>query len=176
MHKLFLFAMALLLVFSGVAAAETRVAPADEYFGRLNLSILGIANTIKDMRLRIEADRTKTPTIFGSLEFVEDAIHDWERKFPADSWIPKNLLALEICYVEASGDRGRDLAARTEAWLARDYPKTAYARDGHEALAKAGIGFITMPSYAVETAVGPARARASSGDEPPVTTVPAAAP
>jgi hypothetical protein len=59
--------------------AKSKVAPADEYFGRLKMSVLGISNVIKDMRLRVEADAEKTPSIFGSLAMVEDAVRDWER-------------------------------------------------------------------------------------------------
>ena len=70
MQKPFLLALALFGFAAGPALSATRVAPADEYFGRLNLSVLGIANTIKDMRLRVEADRSKSLSIFGSLEFV----------------------------------------------------------------------------------------------------------
>ena len=40
------------------------VAPADEYFGHMKMSVLGIQNVIRDMRLRVEADATQTPTIF----------------------------------------------------------------------------------------------------------------
>lgn len=116
---------------------KSKVAPADEYFGRLKMSVLGISNVIKDMRLRVESDADKSPTIFGSLTMVEDALRDWEQKYPHDSWIAKDLFALEVTYLKASGDRARVLAIKTEAWLHRDYPKTAYARQAHQALANA---------------------------------------
>ena len=39
-----------------VTYLKYRVAPADEYFGRLKMSILGIRNTIRDMGLKADAD------------------------------------------------------------------------------------------------------------------------
>ena len=121
------------------AQTHSAVAPADEYFGRLKMSVLGIANVIKDMRLRVEADASRTPSIFGSLANVEDAIRDWEAKYPHDSWIPRNLLALETTYLEAPGDRARQLAVRTEAWLRHDYGRTSYAAQGRHALDDAQV-------------------------------------
>ena len=131
-----------------VQAPKTKVAPADEYFGRLKMSVLGIANVIKDMRLRVEADADKTPTIFGSLAMVEDAIRDWERKYPHDTWIAKDLLALEMTYLTAPGDRAHVLAVQTEAWLHRDYPKTVYARQAHVALTKPIVTARVAPAAA----------------------------
>ena len=118
------------------AQPRSSVAPADEYFGRLKMSVLGIANVIRDMRLRVESDPSRTPSIFGGLANVEDAIRDWESKYPHDSWIPRNLLALETTYLEASGERAARLAAYTESWLSHDYGNTAYAAKAHAALAE----------------------------------------
>ena len=117
-----------------LAQARSSVAPADEYFGKLKMSVLGIANVIHDMRSRVEADPSRTPSIFGGLANVADAIHDWESKYPRDSWIPKDLLALETCYLAAPGDRAQALAIRIEAWLQHDYGRTAYAAKGHALL------------------------------------------
>jgi hypothetical protein len=118
-----------------VSPATSAVAPADEYFGRLKMSILGIANTIKDMKARIEADATRTPSIFGSLENVEDAIHDWEKKYPRDSWIAKDLYALEVVYAEARDSRAPTLAIRIEHWLESDYPSSPWTPKSRDVIA-----------------------------------------
>ena len=118
---------------------RSKVAPGDEYFGRLKMSVLGISNVIKDMRLRVEANAEKTPSIFGSLALVEDALRDWQRKYPRDTWIAKDLYALEVTYLKGSGEKARMLALKTEAWLHRDYPKTMYAVEAHRALATAPV-------------------------------------
>ena len=125
---------------------KSKVAPADEYFGRLKMSVLGIGNVIKDMRLRVEADAEKTPTIFGSLAMVEDALRDWQRKYPRDSWIAKDLFALEVTYLRAPGDRAHAMAVKTEAWLHRDYPRTAYAMQAHQALVRSAVQTSNAPA------------------------------
>jgi hypothetical protein len=131
-----LFIALALLSIAAPALAQPRgpVAPADEYFGRLKMSVLGIANVIHDMHARVDSDPSRTPSIFGGLENVADAIRDWESKYPRDSWIPKDLLALEACYLAAPGDRAEALAIRIEAWLQHDYGRTAYAAKGHSLL------------------------------------------
>ena len=148
-------------------APKSKVAPADMYFGRLKMSVLGIQNVIKDMRLRVQADADKTPSIFGALATVEDAIHDWEAKFPQDSWIAKDLLALEITYLTAPGEKAHAFAVRTEAWLRHDYAKTRYALQGHNELVKATLAAQAAPAATpaaspnlqtnAETGSGPAR-------------------
>jgi hypothetical protein len=131
-------ALALLcLATPAFAQPNANVAPADEYFGRLKMSILGIGNVIRDMRLRVESDASRAPSIFGALEMTENAIRDWEAKYPRDSWIPRSLLALESCYLAANNERARELAIRTENWLRRDFPGTTYAMQGREVLNRA---------------------------------------
>ena len=130
-------ALAMLCMATPAFAQRSNLAPADEYFGRLKMSILGIGNTIRDMRTRVENDASRTPSIFGALAMTEDAIHDWESKYPRDTWIPRSLLALEACYLSADGDRARDLAIRTEAWLRHDFPGSTYASQGRYALNRA---------------------------------------
>jgi hypothetical protein len=61
-------------------AAACHVAPADEYFGKLKMSVLGIRNTIRDQGLRVDADPSKAPAALSSVAFAEDALRDWEHK------------------------------------------------------------------------------------------------
>jgi hypothetical protein len=142
-------------------APAIKVAPADMYFGKLKMSVLGIQNVIKDMRLRVLADADKTPSIFGSLALVEDAMHDWEKQFPKDSWIAKDLLALEITYLSAPGEKAHGFAVRTEAWLRRDYGRTQYALQGHNELVKA-----TLAASAAQPSPPPANVQATSDGAP----------
>jgi hypothetical protein len=120
-------ALALVLLCPLTARADTsKVAPVDEYFGRLKLSVLGIGNVIADMKERIEADPSKAPTIFGRLADTEDALHEWEQKYPRDSWIPRTLYALVVVYSEAKDERAPQLMLHAERWLADDYPASDY--------------------------------------------------
>lgn len=126
------------------------LAPADEYFGRYNLSVLGIANTIRDADTRLNSGGDPHAMLSGPLSFVTDAMKDWEQKYPTDPWIAKDLLALEGVYLHVPTDEGFRLASQTEAWLIADYANTDYAAQGRSQLASNRIPYMPqqMPQAA----------------------------
>lgn len=144
--------IAALLASAAPVAAQGGLAPADEYFGRFNLSVLAIANTIRDAGARLDGGADPRALVNGPLSFVTDAIHAWEQKYPTDPWIPKDLLALEGVYLRVPSDDGHRLATQTEAWLIADYPNTGYAAKARAQLADAGpprgSAQPAQPSYA----------------------------
>jgi hypothetical protein len=124
-----------------VVFLKYRVAPADEYFGRLKLSILGIRNTIKDMGLKADADSSHAANVvMGSVGLTEDAIRDWEKKYPQDSWIPATIFSLERLYAKVDTDDARTHAKITMTWLVRDYPASPPAKVGKKELAENLVG------------------------------------
>jgi hypothetical protein len=118
------------------------LAPADEYFGHFKLSVLGIANTIRDAGARMDSGTDPRTMLSGPLSFVTDAIKDWEAQYPSDPWIGKDLLALESVYLRMPTDDGFRLASQTEAWLIADYPNTNYASQGRQQLAENRIPYM----------------------------------
>jgi hypothetical protein len=106
-----------------------KVAPADEYFGRLKMSILGIRNTIKDQGLKIDIDPAKEPDTRGAIALTEDAIRDWQHKYPCDSWLPTTIFALEHFYAKIHTDDGVRHVHATFAWLRRSYPRAPIFSD-----------------------------------------------
>src|SRR5579863_3339607 len=76
------------------AAPAPKVAPADEYFGRMKMSILGISNSIKDTGTREGFDPVHASNYYGGLALTENALQDWARKYPQDSWIPRRAYDL----------------------------------------------------------------------------------
>lgn len=113
------------------------LAPADEYFGHARLSVLGIANTIRDAGARLDEGAAPATIVDGPLFFAGDAIRDWERQFPMDPWIARDLFGLEVAYLRAHTARAIVLARKTTAWLMHDYPDAHEAEDGRLALADA---------------------------------------
>jgi hypothetical protein len=61
-------------------------APADEYFGRLKLSNLGIRNIIRAFRVEGNSPLA-LPIQRGRMEAVDSAIVDWSDKYPRDPWL-----------------------------------------------------------------------------------------
>jgi hypothetical protein len=123
------------------AAAEdlSNLAPADEYFGRFQLSVLGIANAIRDAGTKLEQGADPDAVVAGPLDVASDAIVAWEQAYPQDPWIAKHLLALETAYLKVPTPAGHELAVKTLAWLANDYGNTQYAALGRDALAPAPL-------------------------------------
>jgi hypothetical protein len=130
------------------------LAPADEYFGHYKLSVLGIANTIRDAGTRLDSGTDPHTMMSGPLDFVSDAIKDWESQYPADPWIAKDLLALETVYLRVPTDDGFRLATQTEAWLVADYPDSDNASAGRSELAANRIPY--MPQQLPQVAQAPA--------------------
>jgi len=129
-----------------------KVAPADEYFGRMKMSILGIRNTIKDQGLKIDADPTKEPDTRGAIALTEDAVRDWQRKYPCDSWLPTTLYALEHFYAKIHTEDGVRHVHATYAWLRHAYPHAKVVADGE----REDEGATSAPlTEAVSTSAGP---------------------
>ncbi len=103
-----------------------KVAPADEYFGKLKMSILGIRNTIKDQGLKVDVDPGKASSTMGAMALTEDAMHDWQRKYPCDSWIPGTIYALEHFYAKVHTPEGVAHVHATYAWLHKDFPRNRF--------------------------------------------------
>src|SRR5450631_3857187 len=62
-------------------------APADEYFGRFKLSLLGIRNIIHDMN--IEGDSSLAlPMQEARIREVAGSLADWANRYPRDKWLP----------------------------------------------------------------------------------------
>ncbi|GAC1503830.1 MAG: hypothetical protein NVS1B14_09420 [Vulcanimicrobiaceae bacterium] len=81
------------------AAASSRVAPADEYFGRLKMSILGIRNQLRTLEMRAAYRSESKRALMGQASFIEDAMSEWSRKYPGDPWIPGFRHRLNMVYV-----------------------------------------------------------------------------
>jgi hypothetical protein len=104
-------------------AQSCHVAPADEYFGKLKLSVLGIRNTIRDQGLQVDVDPASAPKTLNKVDFAEDALHDWEHKYPCDRWIPWTMYALEHFYGKIHTADAVNHVHRIVAWLKHDYPR-----------------------------------------------------
>jgi hypothetical protein len=120
----FLGVLFVLLASTPVAAQQhlSDLAPADEYFGRMKMSILGISNTIKDAGLHLDQGADSMAVIDG-LAFTEDAIRDWQRHYPRDPWLVKSLNALRGVYTKIPTERGAAAARRVAVWLDHDFAR-----------------------------------------------------
>jgi hypothetical protein len=140
------------------AAPKCRIAPADEYFGKLKMSILGIRNTIKDQGLKVDVDPHNAPSTSNAIALTEDAIRDWQHKYPCDTWLPGTLFALERFYLKIHTDDGVKHVHATYAWLRHDYPKSkvvqvARTEDGQATVAPVSPSTASLPSSGTASAL-----------------------
>ena len=71
-------------------------APADEYFGRMKLSYLGINNTFHDAAISA-GEHTTDPGIVNRVETADDALRAWAARFPRDPQLARTYyLAVRI--------------------------------------------------------------------------------
>lgn len=108
-------------------AAPPRVAPLDEYFGRMKLSPLGINNTIHDTSLRVSYDKANPGRYYQGLEFAEDALRDWARKYPQDTWLPGRAYFLSHVFWQMHTPQADAAADRCRSLLFKQFPKSRWA-------------------------------------------------
>lgn len=108
-------------------AMKIKVAPADEYFGHLKMSILGIRNTLKDLAVKADYNPANPEQIFGSAGFAEEALHEWEHKYPGDPWLAKTVAGLVHMYSRVPTVQGRAKMHAAFAWLSGHYGTTKKA-------------------------------------------------
>ncbi len=119
----------LVLACTGVLCAQPHsgLAPADEYFGRMKMSILGIRNG-----LRTELSRMSDPRGAASglraCRWLADAIEDWGNKYPRDNWLPGMVVSLERLYARVHTPTGRAQAAHLLAWIQHNYGSARFER------------------------------------------------
>jgi hypothetical protein len=109
---------------AGVAQTTlaVKIAPLDEYFGQSSESVLEIRNRITGVEAKSDADARTTDTV-AAIDYFEEALVDWQRKYPADPWIADALSRTVRCYARA-GVAGSVHALEVYAVLAKMYPKS----------------------------------------------------
>lgn len=112
-------ALAGLMAAPGFALAGSRLAPADEYFGRSNMSPLEITNRIRD------AERGRAS--YGALMTTQGAIEDWTRKYPSDPWIPSREYRMSHLFARLHSSQGNAEASHCRSFLSDHFAGTSYA-------------------------------------------------
>ncbi len=84
-----LVAMIAFVATTAHAATLRDLAPADEYFGQLRMSVLGIRNELNTLERRAVGGDRNVAAMTGKLAFVDDAMRDWRARYPRDTWLPR---------------------------------------------------------------------------------------
>ena len=105
-------------------------APMDMTFGIYPMSVFRIAQAIH------RYDGTKRLDD-GPIAYAIVAIRDWERRYPNDPWIPRELLAMQRVYEHAHTAEGTAYERSVATWLENDYPSSAFAGSSRRDLSNA---------------------------------------
>jgi hypothetical protein len=102
-------------------------APADEYFGRVKMSYLGMNNTFRDAAISSGA-HTTDPGIIHKIAFAEDALDAWAKKYPRDPQLARTyFLATQVdrkIWVKANQERAWIYLNR----LVHQFPNTYFGK------------------------------------------------
>jgi hypothetical protein len=109
-------------------AQIAKAAPADEYFGPLGLSVIGIQNSLTHAAIRLDRIGQGDGDALHSVGLVEKSIRDWETRYPGDVWLPKTVLALHRVYRRIASQAAEERAMDCAAWLLAKYPDSGEAR------------------------------------------------
>lgn len=105
------------IVAPSASPIAAHVAPLDEYFGRMKMSVLGIQNELRLLRSRAIAHPHHAESVLGMASLIEDAMHEWQRRYPADPWLATDLRRLQNLYLAVPTTDGMTRAHRILAWL-----------------------------------------------------------
>jgi hypothetical protein len=102
-----------------------QLAPADEYFGRYRMSVLGMRNAIRDIARRVEgAPADEVSALYAKLTMVEDAILDLRHHYPRDTWLPRLGLSVAEAFALMPVPGARIRSNDDLDWVIADFPAT----------------------------------------------------
>jgi hypothetical protein len=155
-------------------AAFLQLAPADEYFGPLKLSILGIRNTIRDLGERYDVNHDIAHQTYSSAVLTELAIREWERRYPHDRQVPKAIYLLQRLYAKVLTQESRDRANATAKWMFADYATSPQGKQLKKVLAAERLAPLDAPASVAPVApAAPAPVTPASAEPEPAASTPA---
>ncbi|GAC1301172.1 MAG: hypothetical protein NVSMB19_08990 [Vulcanimicrobiaceae bacterium] len=127
-------------------AAMLLLAPADEYFGPLKLSIIGMRNTIRDLGLRYDVNHDISKQTFSSAQLVERSVREWQRKYGKDAQLPRVVFILQRLYTKVLLQESRDRARATAQWLMSEFSHSPQAKQLSRTLASEHLAPLPPPT------------------------------
>jgi hypothetical protein len=110
-------------------------APADEYFGRMKLSFLGMNNTFRDATIS-SGDHTTDSRIINKVALAEDALEAWGKKYPRDPQLARTYFLATRIDRKIWTKTNQDLAWKYMNRVVELFPGTFFAKTLKLELAK----------------------------------------
>ena len=106
-------------------ATHSALAPADEYFGSLKLSFLGINNVLRDGAIRAGSSTTDARLI-GGVDAAAEALQDWAHKYPRDPQLSRSYFLAFAMYRKVWTRDGQQRAWRFLNVIVQRWPSLTY--------------------------------------------------
>jgi hypothetical protein len=110
-------------------------APADEYFGRMKMSYLGMNNTFRDSAIS-SGDHTIDPGIIHKVELAEDALEAWGKRYPRDPQLARTYFLATQVDRKIWTKNNQELAWKYMNRVVQLFPGTFFAKTLKADLAK----------------------------------------
>jgi len=105
----------------------TRTAPADEYFGNLKYSPIGVRNEV--IRINKYLDKGWGYRMESDALQVENAVADWQKQYPHDRTLPGTLLDAFRLLQRVETDKTKAAASHVKATLLVQYADSRQAQE-----------------------------------------------
>jgi len=128
------------------SATPNPAAPLDRYFGSLQMSPIGIRQNINALARQYGWRSMSDDEIVHDAEYVEQALFDWQQKFPRDNWLPPTAFHLMELYAEVQTPSARDHATDMLRFIVANFPDSKYAHLARIRLAQGFPPFHPEPS------------------------------
>ncbi len=102
-------------------------APGDEYFGRMKMSYLGIDNTAHDVAIEAGA-YTTNPGLITRLEFADEALRQWEQRYPGDPQLARSYFLMIEVYRKVYTQDAQQRAWAYMQHVIHAYPSSYFAK------------------------------------------------
>jgi len=119
--------LALLPPIALAQGTHSSLAPADEYFGRLEMSFIGINNTFHDMAIAA-GDATTDPAIVNKVDFAMEALNVWQNRYPHDSQLARSYFLGETVLKKIWLKPYQEKAWAYMQHIVSAYPNTFFGR------------------------------------------------
>jgi hypothetical protein len=133
-----------------IAAAPTTNAPADRYFGRLEMSTLRIRYETMQLRKRYQSHQLFPGDAQHLLDLTADAFNAWARAYPHDGWLPSTGFLIAQLYADLPGSVARARAVALLTYVKSHFPSTRYAARSRAMLHR-GLPLRRTPAWAIRT-------------------------
>ncbi|MBD5654812.1 MAG: hypothetical protein IAI50_06475 [Candidatus Eremiobacteraeota bacterium] len=145
---------------SAAHVALASQAPADEYFGPLRISAIGIRMRIDVLGRRYTARTENDGDLVHDAGDVETALKIWNERYPRDTWAAPTAYHLAQLYQEIQTTDARARARAALTYVASTYPDSKFAHFARLRLAQ-GVPALhdespVMPTAAPGASTAPA--------------------